>query len=80
MHFHLGFGTLRKSSLILPTLPPNKGLARGSHPVVVRCGWEEIFLSPPSLPIQRPWHKLPSIVMGSKIFLVHLHVRLRSRQ
>lgn len=82
MHFRLGFGPLRKSSLILPTLPPSKGLARGSHPVVVRCGWEEMcnFLSPPSLPIQRPWHKLPSIVMGSKIFLVHLHVKLRSHQ
>lgn len=82
MHFRLGFGPLRKSPLILPTLPPSKGLARGSHPVVVRCGWEEMcnFLSPPFLPIQRPWHKLPSIVMGSKIFLVHLHVKLRSHQ
>lgn len=84
--FLLGFGTLWKSSLSLtpPTLPPNRlpWVVRGSYPVVVRCGWEKMCnsLSPPSLPIQRPWHKLLSILMGSKIFFLHLRVKLRSHQ
>lgn len=86
MRFSPGFDALRRSSfsLMLPTLEPDglPWVARGSHHAVARCGWEEMCgpLSPRSLPIQAPWHKLLSIVMGPKIFFLCRRVELRSRQ
>lgn len=86
MRFSPGFDALRRISLslTLPTWEPDRlpWVARSSHHTVARCGWEEMCgpLSPRSLPTRGPWHKLLSIVLGSNIFILHLHIELRSHQ